>query len=194
VCFDLTESSVPYRFFVVYRPPALHASLAAKTSRPEVMRSLVCCLELNLNKFGPNIILGDFNCPDINWQAMLCSPEPCHKTLYDFVVLNGFTQCVISPTRLSNVLDLLFVSDPLLVSTLEVVPPFSTSDHNAINIEILYSKSSHSVKTSYNKQFLWKLGDYSGICDYLISYNWNDIFMYNLTADSLWLLLYYDIT
>jgi len=106
-------------------------------------------------------------------------------TVYDH---NYYSSQAKVPTRLYNVLDLLLVSDPLLVSALKVVPPFSTSDHNAINIEILYSKtkSSHSVKTSYNKQFLWKLGDYSGICDYLTSYNWNDLFMYNLTADNLW--------
>ena len=74
----------------------------------------------------------------------------------------------------------------LLVSTLEVVPPFSTSDHNSISIDILYSKKTHTVTPSYNKQFLWNLGDYSGMCDFLASCNWNDLFMYNFTADNLW--------
>ena len=105
---------------------------------------------------------------------------------YDFVWFNGFTQCVTSPTRSSNILDLVFVSDPLLISTIDVVPPFSTSDHNAIKFELVYSKSVYSAKTHYSKQFSWKHGDYDGLCEYFACYNWNDLFMYCLTPDSLW--------
>ena len=150
------------------------------------MEQLVTCLEVNANKTGPNVILGDFNCPDIDWQTMLCYTDPCQKMLYDFVVFNGFTQCVTSPTRSSNILDLVFVSDPLLISTIDVVPPFSTSDHNAIKFELVYSKSVYLAKTHYSKQFSWKHGDYDGLCEYFACYNWNDLCMYCLTPDSLW--------
>ena len=186
VCFDLAEFSVPYRVFVVYLPPAPHSLVKDGASKPEITRLLVDCIEGNLTRFGPNVILGDFNCPDINWQAMSCCSEPCHNILYDFVMFNGLTQCVTSPTRLSNVLDLVLVSDPLLVSAIEVAPPFSTSDHNAINFEILYSKSSQSSGRFHRKQFLWKLGDYDSLCDFLACYDWNTLFTYNLTVDSLW--------
>ena len=186
VCFDLLDPCVTYRFFVVCRPPAPHNSLKDNLSKSQIMEQLVTCLEINANKIGPNIILGDFNCLDIDWQAMLCSTDLCHKILYDFAVFNGFTQCVSSPTRLSKVLDLVFVDDPLIISSVDIVPPFSTSDHNAISCEILYSKSSQLENPSHNKQFMWKHGDYDGLCNYLACYNWNDFFTYNLTADSLW--------
>ena len=102
------------------------------------------------------------------------------------MLFNGFTQCVTSPTRSSYILQLVFVSDPLLISTIDVVPPFSTSDHNAIKFELVYSKSVYSAKTHYSKQFSWKYGDYDGLCEYFACYNWNDLFMYCLTPDSLW--------
>ena len=141
---------------------------------------------------------------------MMCPSEINHNALRDFVVFNGFTQCVLSPTRLSNILDLVLISDPLLVSNIDVAPSFSTSDHNAVEVEFLYRvstdasvpraqskqnainsavvycKSSLSAETHYRKQFLWKHGNYDGLCEYLACYNWNDIFMYCLTPDSLW--------
>jgi len=40
-------------------------------------------------KDGVNLILGDFNCPNVNWRNMTCSVDTCHTTLYDFAVLTA---------------------------------------------------------------------------------------------------------
>ena len=36
------------------------------------------------------------------------------------------------------------------------------------------------------KKYMWKQADMSALCDYLLSYNWSDMFTFNLTADTLW--------
>jgi len=130
VCFDLFDPCVTYRFFVVNRSPAPYDLLKDTLSKSQIMEQLVTCLEVNANKTGPNVILGDFICPGIDWQTMLCYTDPYQKMLYDFVVFNGFTQCVTSPTRSSNILDLVFVSDPLLISAMSFI-------HLALQITML---------------------------------------------------------
>ena len=60
-------------------------------------------------------------CRNIDWQNMLCTSEQSHMMLYNSVMLNGFTQHVLYPTRLCNNLDLvLLLYDPLIVSNIEI--------------------------------------------------------------------------
>ena len=186
VCFDLPEFSVVYRVFVVYRPPTSCSHGNSVMSSTDIMSQLINCLETNMLNDGVNLILGDFNCPNINWRNMSCSADTCHTTLYDFAVFNGLAQCVLMPTRSNSTLDLVFITDPMLVSNIKVDIPFSNSDHNVVDIDILYSQQSLQATRPLVKRFLWKHGDYSSMCDYLRTYNWNDIFVYNLTPDSLW--------
>jgi len=174
VCFDLLRCDVVYRFFVVYRPPTSTDGDGVKLV--DTMSQLVTCLANNLNKHGPDIILGDFNCPNIDWQTMMCPSEINHNALRDFVVFNGFIQCVLSPTTLSSILDIVLVSDPMLVSNIEILPSFSTSDHNLVEVEFLYSVSAEAcAPQALTKRFQWNRGDYDGLCDYLSVYDWTGV-------------------
>ena len=184
VCFDVLNLSARYRIFAVYCPPS---SCVRNINQPsKCMSELITCLEVNQDKHGINIIFGDFNCPDINWVSMTCSSDPCSNLLYDFVVCNGLTQCVSSPTRLSNILDLVIVNDPLVISSIEVNAPFSTSDHNIVDVDILYSAKSTALYDGLRKQYLWQSGDYVGLNEHLGSINWDNVLAYNLTVDNLW--------
>lgn len=187
LAFDCIDFYVPYRIFVVYRPPTCCSENNAMAL--DVTSQLVSCIEGNLNKSGPTIIFGDFNCPGIDWQTMQCAADLIQEKLYDFVVCNGFMQYTPGPTRLSNTLDLVFVNDPLLVSDVTVVAPFSTSDHSSVIVDILCTKqslTSESNEPTKQRIFKWKCGDYVGMCLYLKEYNWSDMFAFNLTADDLW--------
>ena len=135
--FDILDFYVPYRILVVYRPPTscVHSANAAT----EVMSQLISCLEGNISHAGITVICGDFNCPDIEWQLNQCPSDICQKMLCEFAVFNGFTQCTPEPTRSGNLLDLVLVSDPLAVSDITVAPPFSTSDHNLVDVSFLYT-------------------------------------------------------
>ena len=170
VCFDLLGCDVVYRFFVVYRPPTSTDGDGVKLV--DTTSQLVDCRANNLNKNGP----GDFNCPYIDWQTMMCPSEINHNALRDFVVFNGFIQCVLSPTRLSSILDVVLVSDPMLVSNIEILPSFSTSDHNLVEVEFLYSVSAEAcAPQTLTKRFQWNRGDYDGLCDYLSVYDWTGV-------------------
>ena len=44
----------------------------------------------------------------------------------------GFVQCVCSPTRGSNILDLVLSNEPLLLRSLSVMDPIGNSDHDSV--------------------------------------------------------------
>ena len=50
---------------------------------------------------------------------------------------NGLHQLNESSTRAANILDLIFVDDPLIVDNLEVEPPLGNSNHNTVMFDLL---------------------------------------------------------
>ena len=180
LCIDLLFCQ-PYRMFVVYSPPSVSSELVT-------MSSLVRCLEDNCNRLGPTLIVGDFNCPQIDWSKMLAPAENGNKKLLDFVVQNGFNQIVTQPTRSSNILDVIMINDPFLFINAEVIEPFGTSDHNVVKAAFIYDtpvQSSYLCNKSATKTYFWKLGDYVSMSQYLRAYNWDYLFSTNLTVDSM---------
>ena len=63
--------------------------------------------------------------------------EPKSREFLKFCSDNGCVQLVNNPTRLNNFLDLVLTNDPLIVSSVMVDVPFSTSDHNSITLSII---------------------------------------------------------
>ena len=52
--------------------------------------------------------------------------------VYNSIFDNGLHQIIDSPTRKNNILELIIINDPLIVSELIVCPPIGNSDHNSI--------------------------------------------------------------
>jgi len=48
------------------------------------------CLESYLNTKGPTSVLGDFNCPDMDWENWSVPSNAISLQLYNFAVSNGF--------------------------------------------------------------------------------------------------------
>ena len=69
VCFDLLYTNDRLRFFVVYRPPQYN------DSAEQYLSLLIDCLTLHTRGMQTNIIVGDLNCPEIDWPAASCSSE-----------------------------------------------------------------------------------------------------------------------
>jgi hypothetical protein len=84
----------------------------------------------------PQVTVGDFNQPKIDWITLTSVGDPKCVTLLDLCQSNGLSQLVTEPTRERNILDLIFTNDPQIISTLQVNEPFSTSDHNLISFDI----------------------------------------------------------
>jgi len=81
--------------FVAYSPPSVSSELATMTE-------LVKCVEDYCNRLGPTAIVGDFNCPNIDWSNMLSPAQVVNKKLFNFVIGNVFSQVVTEPNRSNN--------------------------------------------------------------------------------------------
>ncbi|CAC5416334.1 unnamed protein product [Mytilus coruscus] len=116
-----------------------------KVQLEELEKSLEKITEENKNS---NIILaGDFNCPDIMWNNLSIKKDAqdpeVQKQLINITTQFGLTQFHEEPTRESNLLDLVFTTNPSLMKTSTNIP--GISDHAIIitdtDIKPFYSKS-----------------------------------------------------
>jgi len=180
--FDIFFPSTKYRFIVCYRPPYYDSTaLTYLTAFIAVLESLC---DINYNVF----IVGDFNMPYICWSDLSCFGKQVNfsNIMLDFVCDHGLTQCVLEPTRNTNILDLVFTGDPLLVTECVVSPPFMDCDHMTVQFSLsLPAAAAGNVSPSAadNDDILcyynYNAADYEGLNNYLSRVNWQDIFVSN---------------
>ncbi len=91
---------MPCSLATVYRPPKQQA--ADDIALYEELHSLTQSKEA--------IIIGDFNCPNIDWRQLTGDQEG--NRLIEMVEDLFLTQVVTQPTRENNLLDLVLISDP----------------------------------------------------------------------------------
>src|SRR5260221_600543 len=198
VCVDLHFSSGWVRFFTVYHPPYYTAS-----SR-EYMSNLTKLLSNTFLHKASNVIVGDFNCPDVDWVHYNAPDDGIQLQLIDCFNSLGVMQFVLEPTRGLNILDIVLTNDPLLVTDLEILPPVGTSDHSSLSFSLHLSADS-SVKaipslsrvtdepSSLPLRFpIWEKANFAGLLTFFLKIDWYTIISTNLTPDSLW-NAYYDI-
>jgi hypothetical protein len=126
VAVDITCCGIISRLILVYRPPNYDSD--QNTLLASALRHLS-------SKITRLAIIGDFNLPSVDWKCVNNSVMlNCHE-LIDFFTDSGLYQVVDQPTRDKNILDLVFVNDPILVISLEIIPPVSTSDHNCVHFQ-----------------------------------------------------------
>ena len=141
--------SLDLALVTVYRPPAVPA---IKFSEALIkIDNWIEDLEKILGK-TPNIIVsGDFNFPgmgtwtttDMDYSATNASTRAVNtnmlgnssiqvKKLIDTVHKNAFSQVVKIPTRIENILDLMFVNNQDLVENIETIENILITDHKLI--------------------------------------------------------------
>jgi len=80
------------------------------------------------------LLSGDFNLPDIDWEANALKDNPLHqresRSFLETVSELGLKQFVHFPTRGDNILDLILSNKEVSVS--DVLPCPSVSDHEMI--------------------------------------------------------------
>ena len=120
---------------------------------------------------------------------MNCLHNNSDKCLIDFAVANGFSQVVNQPTRMNNKLDIVLTNEPLTVHSVNVEPPFGTSDHCRVDFTIvLETKCQQGSSASYGtcKRYLWNNADFQGMAQYLSNFDWQHLFSTHLTVESIW--------
>ena len=150
------------------------------------MLRLLECIDAFSNVKHHCIITGDFNCNGIDWQTLTAPCDGWQDALLDFAIENSFSQVVPSPTRGNNLLDLVFSNEPLAMSGVNVIQPFSNSDHCQIEFSIFTdSLFEHGAELNVVR-YDWDKADFDSICEYIAAVNWLNVLTVNLTADSLW--------
>ena len=119
------------------------------------------------------IIVGDFNIREIGW-INLEAKGLIESTFLDIVQNNLLFQLVSKPTKGENILDLVLVDNIDLVSSVDVVNSFSTSDH--CSIDILLSAKYERIENDSRKIYLYSKGDYVSLNDAVNSIDWNEKF------------------
>ena len=135
---------------------------------------------------GPTIVAGDFNCPDINWLNWSVSSNPVSAQLHNFALVNGFIQAVDEPTRGNNIIDLVFINEPVRLSSIAIEPPFSTSDHNTVSFTVAFDYPATSRPLPSQCRYLWKQGDYATMSNYLRNFDWSHMMSTHFNPDDLW--------
>ena len=182
VCFDIVFSSaLKYRFILFYRPPGTD-DVSRHTA------SLLCnALERLATADIPTFIVTDLNCPNIDWLLQSRATSEIDAIFADFMIDNGYVQCVKEATRGSNILDLVFCNEPILMSCIEVLPQFSSSDHNSIEFVVSCESTDWSGDSGETrKRYLWSQGDYESMATYLCQVRWSDLLTTNFIANDLW--------
>ena len=178
VVIDAIFKSTTVRFLLVYRAPHMDYNISA---------SLVKAFHYFSNQNGPNVILGDFNCPDIDWINSSSPSDLAQNVLHQYFLNFGFTQCVTRPTRGANILDIVCIDEPLLMSDIDLEAPFSSSDHDSVVFRIEINDGfSHDGKENFQKIYDWRQGDYGSLVVYLKQVHWSEILTVNFDADSIW--------
>ncbi len=81
-----------------------------------------------------SVIIGDFNCPNIDWTTLSGDQEG--NTLLEMLEDAFLTQIVTQPTRENNLLDMILVSDSDLASKCKVGEKLNGCDHHLIRLTI----------------------------------------------------------
>ena len=170
------------RLIVTYRPP--YYNEAARTDASTLYRELTKLCDIK----WPCFIVGDFNCPHINWQTCSAPNDGIQDSLICFVNDNNFCQLVKEPTRNIHVLDLVLCNEPLLVYDLSVQCPVGNSDHDSVQFNIARTVSEPQMQSCKHAETVydWQHADFDSMANFLRTVDWHGMVSCNLTADTLW--------
>lgn len=177
VAFDIIFSTCKYRFIVCYRPPYYDKKAS------DYLAALIACLESLCETCYNVFIVGDFNLPDICWFDFICLGKHVNfcNAMLDFICDQGLSQCVVEPTRGGNILDLVFIRDPLLVNECNVCQPFIGCDHNSVYFNVVLPAAAPLLPPVVEPEdtlcfYNYTAGDYVGLNTYLAAIDWSKVF------------------
>lgn len=127
---------------VCYRPPDSPYSFVTDLRASMTTATQLCPVD-------KIYLLGDFNFPDIDWVNLTPS---CHASeeLINITLDFNLFQVVNEPTRGSNILDLVFTSEPETIQSVSNFDGFS--DHNMllVNLNVPLTSTGFNVKKIYD--------------------------------------------
>ena len=138
VCIDIYSGADRVRLFTVYRQPTYDVNSVAY-----ITQLTECCAKF-ANCKSPCYIVGDLNCPAVDWSRCTAPADSVQDALLNFAVKYSFVQMVTDRTHGSNILDIILTNEPITLVDSKVIAPFANSDHCQVNFVIAFEKSSVS--------------------------------------------------
>ena len=111
--------------------------------------------------------MGDFNFPGINWSTLEC--DIAGSKFRDLVLDCYLHQHVDTPTRESNILDLVLSSDINLIEKVEITEHLGNSDHNGIRWKLVSNIPTTKYEKSYRQ---YHKADYLNMKLWLSKVDW----------------------
>ncbi len=144
----------------VYRPPMQRATDDAALYE-EIQ---------TITKNKQSVIIGDFNCPNIDWPTMNGDQEG--NRLLEMLEDTLVTQIVTQLTRENNLLDQVLVSDRDLTRECQVGEIFSGCDHYIIRLKF---KTDHELAENKSKIPDYKRANFSLARELLSQTTWEPV-------------------
>ena len=112
--------------------------------RPDVsdevgLQMLVTSLQCVAENNSSLLVAGDFNLPGWNWETTSLKPRAPYPAQHEWLIEKmqdmGLEQMSQEPTRIANILDLVFTNSPSLIPRIESIP--GISDHDIVYFEFI---------------------------------------------------------
>ncbi|XP_003740638.1 uncharacterized protein LOC100906053, partial [Galendromus occidentalis] len=185
LCIEIHQNDDPTRLILSYAPgtEGYHDDIAKMNLLTEEMERLLCTS-------SSVIIMGDFNCPHIDWSegGRLAGGLPKERILLEFCVSNGLKQLVTEITRPASgaLIDLVLCTHGMLdCDDVVVVPNPVESDH----LGIMFSFDGVVKGCPVRNEHDFERADYEAINASLLATNWQQMFQNSETADDMYSIL-----
>ena len=168
---SLSSHNFKLHLCLFYRPPS---------SPSTIFDTLFTYFQsIDAGHFSNFIFVGDFN---VNFDN---PSHPLYSNLCNVMSLFSLSQSVVGPTHVQNntssTIDLVFVSNPSLVSECSTIPPLSNSDHLGILLD-LKKKLKPSDKCQGRLIWRYSHADWDKACDLIESFDWDSILTDDIDA------------
>ena len=174
-------------FVVTYVPPKNDSDHAI------MLRETRCALSRVLDKTTKPLLMGDFNCKEVNWEDWTTEggENSWGYTLLDLIMEHTMTQWIQQETRFRSDeqpsrLDLIFTKEPDIVKVVKYKPPINKSDHILMEMEIEDVLGEVRCEEYKEGRPMYSKTDFDGFKEYLRGTSWEELFNEEKTVEEKW--------
>jgi len=184
VAIDILNVLNPIRIIAIYRSPSADTDADAVSE----IKLLIKCLKRLCDVNRSVVITGDLNLPCIDWNepnlvsdhyccSVMFATFACQNTLDQHV--KDFTRPSTSACNTGSLIDIVLCNDSHIIHNVNVIAPFSTSDHCIVEFELsflpLKGDSSHCFPVDVNYRN-FNSCDWDAVNNYLFNVDWQNLF------------------
>lgn len=176
----LTEKGGKRDIVVVYVPPKTRAWNGEEYE--EMLNDTCRCLERLLKESRNIILMGDFNCKEVNWEEWDTEggEDSWGNRILNLAMRNVMTQWIKEATRYRGTdeasrLDLLLTKEPDIIGKIKTKCPLGKSDHVLIEFDLNEGNSEEKDESYRKGRFNYGKTDFVGLRKFFEEVNWNEL-------------------